>query len=92
MNIFASGSMLCGAALVLSLVVSGCSSTTKSAPAEAAPPTLVGGDRDAHGCIGSAGYQWCAKENTCVQPWVLAKEKGFELTAEAIGAYCGIDK
>lgn len=90
MNVFARGCMLCLSVLLLSLV--GCSSAKKSESAHAAPPAIVGSDRDAHGCIGSAGYQWCAKENTCVQPWMLAKEKGFELTPEALGAYCGIDK
>merc|ERR1719329_495059 len=30
---------------------------------------LVGGDRDAHGCIGSAGYSWCASLSDCIRPW-----------------------
>ncbi len=30
---------------------------------------LVGGDKDIHGCIGSAGYTWCAGKNKCVRPW-----------------------
>ena len=41
------------------------------APAPLAPPVLVGGDRDAHGCIASAGFQWCEKQNQCVQAWML---------------------
>ena len=28
---------------------------------------LVGGDRDSHGCIGSAGYQWSALTGKCVR-------------------------
>ncbi len=28
---------------------------------------LVGGDRDSHDCIGSAGYQWSALTNQCVR-------------------------
>ena len=28
---------------------------------------LVGGDRDSHGCIGSAGYQWSALTKQCVR-------------------------
>lgn len=28
---------------------------------------LVGGDRDKHGCIGSAGYTWSAIKNECVR-------------------------
>ena len=30
---------------------------------------MVGADRDEHGCIGSAGYQWCEKPNKCVRRW-----------------------
>ncbi len=30
---------------------------------------VVGGDRDAHGCIPSAGYAWCASLNQCIRPW-----------------------
>jgi hypothetical protein len=29
----------------------------------------VGGDRDAHGCIGSAGYQWCEAKQKCLRIW-----------------------
>lgn len=32
-------------------------------------PVLVGGDRDEHGCIGSAGYSWDAENALCVRPW-----------------------
>ncbi len=30
---------------------------------------LVGGDRDSHGCIGSAGYLWSEQKQQCVRPW-----------------------
>ncbi len=30
---------------------------------------MVGGDRDSHGCIGSAGYVWSASANNCVRSW-----------------------
>ncbi len=33
------------------------------------PTPLVGGDRDEHGCIGSAGYSWCAPKNKCLRIW-----------------------
>lgn len=52
---------------------------------------LVGADRDEHGCIGSAGYAWCAREARCVRPWELAQEtpsKGVANSAEAFAAYC----
>jgi hypothetical protein len=32
---------------------------------------LVGNDRDAHGCIGSAGYQWSELQQNCVRPFEL---------------------
>ena len=32
---------------------------------------LVGNDRDAHGCIGSAGYQWSELQRNCVRPFEL---------------------
>jgi len=28
-----------------------------------------GGSRDEHGCMGSAGFVWCASAGECVQPW-----------------------
>lgn len=30
---------------------------------------LVGGDRDEHGCIGSAGYSWCEEKQKCLRIW-----------------------
>ncbi len=30
---------------------------------------IVGGDKDEHGCIGSAGYSWCEKKEKCLRPW-----------------------
>lgn len=30
---------------------------------------LLGGDRDEHGCIGSAGYSWCEAKAECLRPW-----------------------
>jgi hypothetical protein len=29
----------------------------------------VGSDRDSHGCIGSAGYQWCEEKGKCLRSW-----------------------
>jgi len=55
------------------------------APKQAKAP---GSDRDEHGCIGSAGYSWCAREKACVRPWELAKEKGLGSGEEAFRAYC----
>jgi len=30
---------------------------------------LIGGDKDAYGCIPSAGYSWCATKNRCIRNW-----------------------
>jgi len=38
---------------------------------------LFGGDRDEHGCIGSAGYSWCSVKNKCLRIW----EETCEATA-----------
>lgn len=51
------------------------------------PPRAVGGERDEHGCLGAAGYAWCAREGACARPWELAAEKGF--AAEDFQRYCG---
>jgi len=52
-------------------------------------PKLIGGDKDAHGCIGTAGFKWCAKTNKCERPWELAKKEKFEKSAEAFNSFCG---
>jgi hypothetical protein len=33
---------------------------------------IVGGDRDVHGCIPSAGYAWNETSKTCERPWETA--------------------
>lgn len=35
----------------------------------ASPTGIVGGDRDTHGCIGSAGYSWCEAKQKCLRIW-----------------------
>ena len=52
-------------------------------------PAVVGSDQDVHGCMGSAGYQWCKKLAQCVRPWELAKMQGQENSSEALAALCG---
>ncbi len=51
-------------------------------------PKRISGDKDAHGCIGTAGFKWCARTNKCERPWELAKEKNFDNTNKAFDAYC----
>ncbi len=50
---------------------------------------LIGGDRDAHGCIASAGYSWCERTNQCERPWELARKHNLENIREAFDKYCG---
>lgn len=33
------------------------------------PGNIVGGDKDEHGCIGSAGYSWCQEKQKCLRVW-----------------------
>lgn len=59
------------------------------APASAIPaPPPPGSDRDAQGCIPSAGYAWCARTQQCERPWELAEAQDFEHTPEAFAAFC----
>ena len=48
----------------------------------------VGSDKDLHGCVGSAGYQWCERTAECVRSWELANTIGFENTPEGFESYC----
>ena len=57
-----------------------------AAPAAPSTTALPGGDRDAHGCLPSGGYQWCARTARCERPWELAKQLG--MAAEGVSAYC----
>lgn len=59
--------------LLLPLIfLTACSSSQSNSQAntdQAAPPAVVGNDRDAHGCIGSAGYSWCEPKQKCLRTW-----------------------
>ncbi len=63
------------------------SSNTAPTPSEA-KPRAIGGDRDPHGCLVAAGYSWCEREQACVRPWELARQRGFELTNQSWQKYC----
>lgn len=41
----------------------------------------VGGDRDAHGCIPSAGYTWCEAKQKCIRVWEEPCRPGEKITA-----------
>ncbi|ALM10286.1 MAG: hypothetical protein PeribacterA2_0926 [Candidatus Peribacter riflensis] len=64
--------------LALTLLLAGCATTP---PADDSANPLLGGDRDEHGCIGSAGYQWCAPKQKCLRAW---EEECFASAFEAL--------
>ncbi len=49
---------------------------------------VVGSDRDEHGCIASAGYQWCEHSGQCERPWELAERESLKNSGEAFNAFC----
>jgi len=77
--------MLTTGTLLIVFCISGCD--TDDAPG-LSKNGLVGSDRDDHGCIASAGYQWCERTNQCERPWELSKVQGFDNTREQFEAYC----
>jgi hypothetical protein len=54
-------------------------------PEGGAPVSVVGGDKDIHGCIGSAGYSWCGTKAKCLRVW----EEPCEVTSDACTATGG---
>jgi hypothetical protein len=44
--------------LALSLLIVGC-----------AKEPVIGGDKDAHGCLIGAGYSWCEEKQKCLRVW-----------------------
>ena len=44
---------------------------------------MVGGSRDEHGCIGSAGYSWCPESHSCIRFWEEdCQEEGGDLLVQ----------
>tara|TARA_Y100000588_G_C14007818_1_gene818577 strand:- start:294 stop:650 length:357 start_codon:yes stop_codon:yes gene_type:complete len=74
-----------GLAICFFVILSGCASPD---PEHAEQDDLVGSDRDAHGCIASAGYSWCEATQQCERPWELAEKEDFDNTEEAFEDYC----
>lgn len=69
-------------AVALVVLLAGCSSKNQksetyidSTTTVASPTTKVGADRDEHGCIGSAGYQWSVLKNKCIRTFEVADAK-----------------
>ncbi len=60
-----SNSCMAGASHATNITLGACETTV--------PPVIVWGDRDAHGCIPSAGYIWSESMNMCIRPWESPK-------------------
>lgn len=75
-------------ALAVLAALAGCSTPPPPDRDDHAALPAPGSDRDAHGCIGSAGYAWCEGTGQCERPWELARAKGFDNTAAAFAAWC----
>lgn len=66
--------------LCAGMLMTGCGNKSeKSAePAgQAEKTTIVGNDKDEHGCIASAGYTWSEVQKDCIRLW----EKGVRMQA-----------
>jgi hypothetical protein len=52
---------------------------------------IVGGDKDEHGCIGSAGYQWNEPIGACIRSWELgdAERNAAKVAMQHIGRRYG---
>ena len=68
----------------------------QSAPIPEERPDRVlgtGEQRDAHGCLRSAGYIWCPERQGCVRPWELKPQEDPEMTSrEAFEKFCKPDQ
>ncbi len=53
---------------IIALLLVGACATERTTTDSTTPP-IVGGDRDAHGCIPSAGYTWCDTKQKCLRQW-----------------------
>lgn len=72
---------------IIALAFAACNNTTPQEadntdgqPSTTEEMPMVGGDRDEHGCIGSAGYTWSALRGECIQVF----EVGTRLNPEDI--------
>lgn len=55
--------------LAVGIFATGCSYPWTKAVPVVNPTPIVGNDRDAHGCIPSAGYSWCEVKQKCLRPF-----------------------
>ena len=77
-------------AVLLVAFLTACATEAPTVPAtsEDSRSEMTGSDRDAHGCISSAGYSWCMRTKQCERPWELARKHAFAQTEKAFHEYC----
>ena len=48
---------------------------------------VIGGDKDEHGCISTAGYRYCAAEDKCLRAFEegLGDEQAFQKRCALLG-------
>lgn len=70
--------IILGIMMIMVLFVAGCGGSepaedvvpaTPLEPAQEVEEPMVGNDKDEHGCIGSAGYEWCEAKQKCLRPF-----------------------
>jgi hypothetical protein len=52
---------------------------------------IIGGDKDEHGCIGSAGYSWCEAKQKCLRVWEEPCEANAGVSKCAVENCHGLD-
>ena len=62
-------SCLAGAAGAIEITQGECDDALQIPIGQKPPPLVIGGGRDIHGCIGSAGYSWEARLGRCIRLW-----------------------
>lgn len=68
--------LVCAGALLASCAGGG-ERKSETAAEKSGKTAVVGGDKDEHGCIASAGYVWSEVQKDCIRLW----EKGVRMNA-----------
>jgi hypothetical protein len=62
--------LFCAILIFVALTLNGCSWPWSNKNTTNTSTTMMpGSDRDAHGCIPSAGYSWCEAKQKCLRTW-----------------------
>lgn len=80
--------------LVMTSLISLTGCTPENKTSEMPSTTIVGNDRDAHNCIGSAGYTWSEVRQSCIRVWeegVALEDKTTEAATSSAYIIAGAD-